>query len=48
MFIVKRTNKKNKNLLKPDDELLRAITGDEVLQKVNLSLDKFFAYLQKL
>ena len=29
--------------LKPDNELRRAITGEELLQKVNLSLDNFFA-----
>ena len=44
MFIVSRANEyKKKKRLKPDDELRRAITGDELLEKVYVSLDNFFA-----
>ena len=44
MFIVTRVNEnKKKNRLKPDDELRRAITGDELLERVYVSLDNFFS-----
>jgi len=44
MFIVTRTNEnRKKQRLKPDKELHRAITGDELLERVYVSLDKFFA-----
>ena len=43
MFIVTRANEKKKKRLKPDDELRRAISGDELLERVYVSLDKFFA-----
>ena len=44
MFIVSRANEnKKKNRLKPDNELHRAITGDELLERVYVSLDNFFA-----
>ena len=43
MFIVTRANEnKKKKRLKPDNELQRAITGDELLERVYVSLDKFF------
>ena len=41
VFIV--TQEKKKKRLKPDNELRRAITGDELLERVYVSLDKFFA-----
>ena len=43
LFIVTRAGEKKKKRLKPDSELRRAITGDELLEKVYVSLDKFFA-----
>ncbi|MDR0795499.1 MAG: hypothetical protein LBE79_05505 [Tannerella sp.] len=43
MFIVTRATENKKNRLKPDDELRNAITGEELLEKVYVSLDKFFA-----
>jgi len=44
MFIVTRANEnKKKKRLKPDNELRRAITGDELLEKIYVSLDNFFA-----
>ena len=43
MFIVTRANEnKKKKRLKPDSELQRAITGEELLERVYVSLDKFF------
>jgi len=42
MFIVSRANEKKKRLT-PDNELRRAITGDELLERVYVSLDNFFA-----
>ena len=43
MFIVTRANEnKKKKRLKPDNELQRALTGDELLERVYVSLDKFF------
>ena len=43
MFMVTRANEnKKRNRLKPDEELRRAITGDELLERVYVSLDKFF------
>ena len=44
MFIVTRVENKKKRL-KPDDDLRNAITGNELLEKVYVSLDKFFATL---
>jgi hypothetical protein len=43
VFIVTQAGEKKKKRLKPDDELRRAITGDELLEGVYVSLDKFFA-----
>jgi len=44
MFIVSRVNEnKKKNRLTPDNELRRAITGDDLLERVYVSLDNFFA-----
>ena len=43
VFIVTRAGEKKRKRLKPDDELRRAITGDELLDRVYMSLDKFFA-----
>lgn len=37
------TNVGGNKRLKPDNELYRAITGDELLERINVSLDKFFA-----
>ena len=43
LFVVARANEnKQKKRLKPDDDLRRAITGDELLERVYVSLDKFF------
>jgi len=42
MFIVTKANENKKKRLKPDNELQRAITGDELLERVYVSLDKFF------
>jgi hypothetical protein len=41
-FIISREDEKKKKRLKPDKELQRAITGDELLEKVYISIDKFF------
>ena len=41
-FIISREDEKKKKRLKPDKELQRAITGDELLEKVYVSIDKFF------
>lgn len=43
VFIVTRADERKKKRLKPDNELRRAITGDELLERVYVSLDKFFA-----
>ena len=43
MFMTRVNENKKKKRLKPDDELQRAITGDELLEKVYASLDNFFA-----
>jgi len=46
MFIVTKAgeniNEKKKKRLKPDDDLRCAITGKELLEKVYVSVDKFF------
>ena len=42
VFIVTRLGEKKKKRLKPDDELRRAITGDELLERIYVSLDTFF------
>ena len=41
-FIVTRAAEKKKNRLKPDDDLRNAITDKELLERVYVSLDKFF------
>ena len=43
MFMVTQADERKKKRLKPDSELRRAITGDELLERVYVSLDKFFA-----
>jgi hypothetical protein len=43
MFIIARADEQKKKRKKPDDELRRAITGDELLERVYVSLDKFFS-----
>jgi hypothetical protein len=44
MFIITRANVNNKKKrLKPDDELSRALTGDELLERVYKSIDHFFS-----
>ena len=43
MFMVSLANEnKKKKRLKPDDDLRRAITGDQLLERVYVSLDNFF------
>jgi len=37
-----QVGEQKKKRLKPDNELHRAITGDELLERVYVSLDKFF------
>ena len=43
MFIVTRANDREKKYLEPDDDLRRAITGDELLTGIYEDLEKFFA-----
>ena len=43
VFVVTSTGTKMKKRLKPDNELYRAINGDVLLERINVSLDNFFA-----
>ena len=42
LFIVTQAGEQKKKRLEPDSELRRAITGDELLDRVYVSLDNFF------
>jgi len=43
MFIITRANDSRKKYLEPDDDLRRAITGEELLTGIYEDLEKFFA-----
>jgi hypothetical protein len=43
MFIVTVANENRKKYLEPDDDLCRAITGEELLKGINEDLENFFA-----
>jgi len=42
-FIIARANSTEKKYLEPDDDLSRAITGEELLSGIYEDLEKFFA-----
>jgi hypothetical protein len=42
-FVITRANSTEKNYLEPDDDLRRAITGEELLTGIYEDLEKFFA-----
>ena len=42
MFIVTVANDKKKKYLEPDDDLRRAITGEELKKRMHVVIDKFF------
>ena len=42
MFIVARINDTEKHYLEPDDDLRRAITADELLERIYYDIDKKF------
>ena len=43
MFILTRISEMEKKYLEPDDDLRRAITGEELLTGIYEDLEKFFA-----
>jgi len=43
IFVVAQASDKKKKYLEPDDELCRAITGDELKKKMREAIHNFFA-----
>jgi hypothetical protein len=41
-FLFTRTNDTEKRYLEPDDDLRRAITGDELLERIYVDIDRKF------